>query len=102
MFIYNVTIKLDHTIHEDWVKWMNEEHIPEIMKTGCFEKFQFVRLLEIDEEEGPTYAVQYYAVSKAQYNRYIDLYAPKLRQASTDKWGNKFIAFRTLMEVVGS
>ncbi len=101
MFIYNVTIKLDHSIHEAWVKWMNEEHIPDVMQSECFEKFQFVRLLEVDEEEGPTYAVQYYAVSKAQYNRYIDLYAPKLRQASTDKWGNKFIAFRTLMEVVG-
>jgi hypothetical protein len=57
-------------------------------------------LLDIDESEGPTYAVQYYAISKAQYNRYIDLYAPKMRKLSTDKWGDRFIAFRTLMEVV--
>ena len=100
MFIYNVTIKLDNSIHNDWVKWMNEEHINDIMNTGCFEKFQFVKLLDIDESEGPTYAVQYYAISKAQYNRYIDLYAPKMRKLSTDKWGDRFIAFRTLMEVV--
>lgn len=100
MFIYNVTIKLDNSIHEAWVKWMHEEHLPGIMNTGCFEKFQFVRLLDIDESEGPTYAVQYYAISKAQYNRYIDLYAANMRKASTDKWGDRFIAFRTLMEVV--
>jgi hypothetical protein len=100
MFIYNVTIKVDQSIHESWVKWMNEAHIPDVMKTGCFEKFQFVRLLDIDESEGPTYAVQYYAVSRAQYNRYIDLYAAGLRKASMEQWGERFIAFRTLMEVV--
>jgi hypothetical protein len=100
MFIYNVTIKLDGSIHESWVQWMSEVHIPEIMNTGCFEKFQFAKLLDIDDSEGPTYAVQYYAISKAQYNRYIDLYAGQMRKASTDKWGNRFIAFRTLMEVV--
>jgi hypothetical protein len=100
MFIYNVTIKLDQSIHEKWIQWMNESHIPAVMNTGCFEKFVFVRLLETDETEGPTYAVQYYAASKAQYNRYIDLYAAKLRKDSMEQWGNKFIAFRTLMEVV--
>jgi hypothetical protein len=100
MFIYNVTIHIDHSIHEAWLQWMNETHIPDVMKTGCFEKSVFVKILETDETEGPTYAVQYYALSKAQYNRYIDLYAPKLRKDGMDKWGNKFIAFRTLMEVL--
>lgn len=100
MFIYNVTIKLDSSIHDSWTNWMKEEHIQDIMNTGCFEKFVFVKLLDIDDSEGPTYAVQYYAESKAQYNRYIDLHAPKMRKASMDKWGDKFIAFRTLMEVV--
>ena len=100
MFIYNVTLKIDHSIHEEWVKWMKEEHLPDVMKTGCFEKYQFVKLLDVDESEGPTYAAQYFAISKAQYNRYIDMYASKLRQDGMNKWGNKFIAFRTLMEVI--
>lgn len=100
MFIYNVTIKIDQGIHEAWLSWMNDVHIPDVMNTGCFEKFVFLRLLETDESEGPTYAVQYFAISKAQYNRYIDVYSARLRKAATDKWGNNFIAFRTLMEVV--
>lgn len=100
MFIYNVTLKIDHSIHEEWIKWMREEHLPDVMKTGCFEKYQFVKLLDVDESEGPTYAAQYFAISKAQYNRYIDMYAAKLRQDGMNKWGNKFIAFRTLMEVI--
>ena len=30
--------------------------------------------------EGPTYAIQYYADSKADYNRYLEIYAPDMRE----------------------
>ena len=66
MLIYNVTTKLHHAIHQAWLSWMKETHIPEVLATGCFEKFQLARILETDEEEGPTYAVQYYAASDVQ------------------------------------
>lgn len=100
MFIYNVTVMVAHDIHEAWKSWMQQEHIPEVMASDCFEKHVFVRLMENDETEGVTYAVQYYALSKAAYNRYIDKYSPLLRQKTIEKWGNKVIAFRTLMQVV--
>jgi Domain of unknown function (DUF4286) len=101
MFIYNVTIKLDESIHEQWLQWLQQEHIPEVIATGCFTKATILRLLEIDDSEGPTYAIQYFAESKAQYNRYIEKFAPEMRQRSFDKWGNQFIAFRSVMQVVG-
>ena len=44
-FIYNVTIKVTHSIHEDWLHWLKEEHVPEVTGTGCFEKARIVRLL---------------------------------------------------------
>lgn len=101
MFIYNVTIKINWQIADEWKQWMQEEHLPEVMATGCFQRFQFVRLLQIDEEEGPTYAAQYYAASLSDYDDYIQQHAPLLRQKTIDKWGDGFIAFRTLMEIIG-
>ena len=100
MFIYNVTIKVEHTIHEAWVEWMKARHIPDVMATGCFTHYQFVRLLDIDETDGVTYAAQYYAATKADYNRYLELHAPALRQDSFNAWGNSFVGFRSLMQVV--
>lgn len=100
MFIYNVTTKVDPSIHEIWVEWMKQTHIPDIMKTGCFTEFQFVKLLEQDESDGPTYAVQYRAASKADYNRYLEIHANQLRNQVFAVWGNKFISFRSLMQVV--
>jgi hypothetical protein len=76
------------------------EHIPDVMSTQCFHDFKVVRLLETDDSEGPTYAIQYHAGSKSDYNRYIELHAPEMRKRSVDKWGDHFIAFRSVMEVV--
>lgn len=100
MFIYNVTTKVDPSIQQAWLQWIKEEHIPDIINTGCFIKGTVLHLLDIDDNEGPTYAVQYTAESKALYNRYIDKFAPLMRQKAIDKWGNKFIAFRSLMQVI--
>ncbi|MBC7589167.1 MAG: DUF4286 family protein [Chitinophagaceae bacterium] len=100
MLIYNVTINLEHAIHQAWLEWMKEKHIPEVMATGCFTHYQFVRVLDIDETDGVTYAVQYFAENKANYNRYIQGYADALRDDSLKSWGSKFIGFRSLMQVV--
>lgn len=100
MLIYNVTIKVDGGVADAWLQWLLEEHIPDVINTGCFSAYKVVRLLEIDDSEGPTYAIQYNADSKADYNRYIEMYAPLMRQKSIDKWGNRFVAFRSLMQIV--
>jgi hypothetical protein len=100
MIIYNVTVKADHSIAADWLSWMKEEHIPDIIRTGCFTHATILQLLEVDESDGPTYAVQYHAESKALYNKYISSYADEMRKKAMDKWGNKFIAFRSIMQVV--
>jgi hypothetical protein len=100
MFIYNITTKVTWTINEAWLAWMKHTHIPQIMATGCFTDHRFVKLLETDESEGPTYATQFYAASLDDYNRYIDLYAPALRKDSASNWGDQSIGFRSLMQLV--
>lgn len=100
MLIYNVTVKVDAAIAASWLQWMKEEHIPEIMATGCFSHYQIVQLMEQDDTEGPTYAMQYYAASVDDYERYIQEFADTLRLKSTHQWGDRFIAFRSLMRIV--
>ena len=98
--IYNVTVKVDAGIADPWLQWMMNEHIPEVLSAGCFYDYKILRLLETDETEGPTYAIQYLAESKADYNRYIENHAEGMRKKSFERWGEKFIAFRSVMAVV--
>lgn len=100
MIVYNVTIKVDNAIADAWLRWLLEEHIPDVMNTKCFSSYKVVRLLEVDDSEGPMYAVQYNADSKADYNRYIEMHAPLMRQRSFNKWGESFIAFRSVMQII--
>lgn len=100
MIIYNVTVKVEPQIAEKWLNWLQFEHIPEIMNTGCFTNYKIVRLLELDDSEGPTYAIQYSADKKEDYDRYINVYSSEFIKKSFDRWGEQFIAFRSVMEVV--
>ena len=99
MIIYNVTIKVETDIKDQWVMWMKQEHIPDLMHTGLFVDYRLCRLLEQDEAEGVTYIVQYHCDSMEHYNTYIAEHAPVMREKGFKKFGNKFIAFRTVMEV---
>ena len=100
MIIYNVTTKVDHSIAAAWLRWIKEEHIPDLIATGCFTHAAVLHLLEVDDSEGQTYAVQYHAESKVLYNKYIEKFSAGMRKKVHDKWGNKIISFRSLMEVV--
>ncbi|NCI48510.1 DUF4286 family protein [Sediminibacterium roseum] len=100
MLIYNVTTQISWSIHEAWVQWMKEKHIDDVMNSGCFTDYRFVRILETDETDGPTYAVQFYAAGKTEYDNYIELHANKLRDDVKQTWGDQYFSFRSLMEVV--
>lgn len=100
MIIYNVTMKVDWTICEEWLQWMQNKYIPKMIDTGCFEKHQFVQLLQIDDTEGPTFAAQYYATTFSNYDHYLKTYAPSFNDILREKWGDKCLAFSTLMKVI--
>ena len=100
MLIYNVTSKVSWQIQDKWIDWMLTEHIVEILETGLFLKYQLVLLKDVDDAEGPTFAVQYYLDNQENYDRYIQHFAPQLREKVRNRWGDHEISFGTLMEVI--
>ena len=100
MFIYNITVKIENSIVEEWIQWQKEIHIPEVMGTGFFYDHRFYELLEQDESEGRTFVVQFFARERNDYEKYIENHAPEFRNKTMEKWGSRFIAFRSLLQVV--
>jgi hypothetical protein len=99
MYIYNVTINIEVSIHEAWLAWMQKEHIPAMLETGKFSKALMTRVHVQEEIDGITYSVQYTTDSKATLEKYYTEDAATLRKQSKPFEG-KFIAFRTELEVV--
>jgi hypothetical protein len=99
MVLYNVTVSIDEDIHEEWLRWMIEVHIPEVLATGHFLENKISRI-EGYEEGGLSYAIQYLVKSREDYDTYQRLHAPRLQQAHTERYAGKFAAFRTVLNVV--
>lgn len=100
MVIYNVTIKVDNEVADAWVEWMKSEHMSDLLGTGLFTDCRLCRLLDQDDTDGRTYAAQYYCNSINEYNTYIAEYAETMREQGNRRFGGKFVAFRTVMEII--
>lgn len=100
MYIYNVTSNIDESIHEDWLKWMREDHIPQMLATGKFSTAKMCKVLVEEEMGGLTYSVQYTTTSKEILEQYYKEDAPRLRQEGLKLFADKMLAFRTELEVV--
>lgn len=99
MIIYNVTVNVDKEVHEMWLAWMRNTHLPDVMATGHFIDARICRVLS-EGDTGVTYAVQYTCKDMAEYELYSALHADRLRAESEKYYGVKAVAFRTLLEVI--
>ena len=101
MIVYNVTCNLDASMAEEWLRWMRTEHIPEVMATGCFIEHKIMRLMtDADGNEGVNYAIQYTAESLDHYHRYRDEHGPVLQQKTRERYGDRILAYRSLLELL--
>jgi hypothetical protein len=100
MILYNVTVNIDKDVELEWLSWMKTTHIPAVMATGQFVEYNFYRLIGEIDNGGETYSVQYFATSMKQIDVYLNDHAPKLRNEVIEKYANKHVAFRTVLESV--
>ena len=99
MYIYNVTISIDESVHDSWLSWMKDEHIPDMLRTGKFSKALMTRVMTGEEMGGITYSVQYTTTSKEMLERYYREDAETLR-AQSKPFEGKFVAFRTELAII--
>ena len=99
MILYNVTISLDPSIHEEWLNWMKSTHVPQVMATGCFSEARISQVQET-EEGGLTFAMGYVCESQDKYDEYQSNYATALQQEHNAKYNGKFAAFRTMLTIL--
>ena len=101
MILYSVTCLVDDSIHDEWFKWMKETHLPEVMATGKFNAHKMFKIDPHDEgDTGTSYNIQYYCESRAAYHDYATNHGPALKAKTVAKFGERILAFRTILEEV--
>ncbi len=100
MIIYNVTVNIDNSVHDEWMTWMRNVHIPDVMCTGMFIENHMYKVLADEDSGGVTYSIQYVCNSMKEYEQYRDIFSAALQEQYSKKYGDRFVAFRTLLEVI--
>ncbi len=100
MYIYNVTVKINHFQADKWLRWMRAIHIPTVMATGYFTKNRIFRFIDEGNIEGVTFAIQFTCKNLDDYFAYKTNYAPAMQKQHNQKFEGQFVATRILMEVL--
>lgn len=99
MLLYNVTVILEDSAAGEWLQWMQETHIPQVMATGKFVSNRLLKVLD-SPNEGQTFCAQYVVEDLASYEAYKATHSTALQADMQARFENRFVAFRTLMQYV--
>lgn len=88
---------MDEDIHEEYIKYMTNVHMPEVMASGKFTDCHLLRLTE-PVNEGVTYCAQYITDEVEKLADYRKNHSPKLQQLMQQKFGERLVSFRSVLE----
>lgn len=100
MYIYSVTVNIDESVAYEWLKWMEDVHIPNMLATGKFFEAKLCQVMIDEDMGGITYSTQYTSHTKTLLEKYYQEDADKLRAETMKKFGDKIVAFRTELKVL--
>lgn len=101
MIIYRVTVEVNNNIEIDWLKWMKEIHIPDVIKTGYFFDWNIEKQILPDNSLDKTiYIINYYANTISDYQKYFERDATRLQEEHNKKYSGKFQASRIILETL--
>lgn len=100
MLLYNITIKVENSVHEDWLLWMHDTYIPKFMATKYFNDYKFYKLLNLPDPDGETYALQLFCDSKELFDTYKQETEEQLQFLLVKQFEDRIVFFPTLMEKV--
>lgn len=98
--LYNITMQVEKPAVDDWLSWIQQEHVPGMMGTGCFIKHQLLKILNNDKDEEQTFAIQYFASTIFKFNQFEQNFLDQELKKISDKWNTSVMFFTTIMEIV--
>ncbi len=102
MIILNETVQVEDAVQQEWLAWLREQHLPAMLATGIFTSYKLCQLLGINREgeEVTTFAIQYMAPDMQKLHAYQVHYAPQFNSDMAQRFGEKALAFRTILRVL--
>lgn len=100
MLIFNTTLHLEDSIHDECLEYLKSEYIPKSLVGNFLEQPSLARIERQHEESGISYALQFRTKDIDSLNKWAEEVGKYVQQQLTEKFGNKVNGFATLMEEI--
>ena len=102
MIVYVVNINIRKEVEKEWLSWMKEKHIPEIMSLKIFTKNKIFKIFypKSENENYNSYCIKYYTNSLTDYNLYNKKYSVEIQKKHSIKYKDLFTAKRKILELI--
>lgn len=100
MIICNTTYNVDSSVVDQWICWVKETYVPQIMKLGFFLENQLARVMVDEQMGGATFCLQFTAQDMDVYANFESNHVANYDAMLLKKYNGKVVMFRTLMEIV--
>lgn len=100
MLIYNVTSHVEPKIEKEWLLWMKQKHLSEMLATQKFSTAKIFKVISDQDHGGVSYAVQYHCENKNTLDEYLKNDAKDLQKKENEKFGKSILFFRTDLQLI--
>lgn len=102
MIIYRVSVTVHRAIEAEWLAWVMDNQIPEVMKGGYFGSFKLGKVVEPVERRGATvYDIEFICPSMEHLRDYRREAMPAVERSLSDRYRGRVSVVRTVLEVIG-
>ena len=100
MLLYNVTIGIDKSVEQEWLTWMRENYIPGALSSQMLRECKIYKVLHDEDEPTVSYSIQFFSESIQHINLYLEKIEPILSEALKQRFRDRHVAFRTLLQEI--
>jgi hypothetical protein len=100
MYIYNITTHIQESAEKEWLVWMQNTHIPEMLDTGKFLSAKMCKVLVEEDLGGMTYSVQYTVENRDILEDFHKTDAVLMKNKTNAKFAGQFVYFETEMQLI--
>lgn len=100
MLIFNTTFVVSDKMHDKWMKWVREQHLPFMLESDILSKPQIAKIMGVEEQDGTSYSVQFHVKDMNDLEKWHVQYAQKFELQFSQKFGSEVLFFATVLEII--
>ena len=100
MYLFSITINIEDSLCEEWFSWVNLKIKPLLLNDSLVQKFRVLKVLSEEENNGTSFSFQYDIATLVDINLFEERYDTEVAIEMYRLYSEKFVEFRTRLEVV--